>query len=154
MVSLAAMEKFFVPSVSTTAPAPAVVSPPSPLYLNDEYDEENDMFEGVDLDHVLGGEEELKEKRSARAKRRRAKMNTLFNSLASDVGLPPFADRARVLERTREVLRELRDAKKMKMDVSMSMPPPPIKPVVSILDVVSEHLYSAKNEIVTHSPCA
>ena len=140
-------------AVSGTAVTTVPPSPPSPFMLpTAEYDQDADLFEGVDLDNVLGQGEDMKEKRSARAKKRRAKMNSLFNLLAADIGLPVFADRARVLERTREVLRELRDSKKQKLD--MSAPAVTVKPVVSIIDVASEHLRSQSEEVVTYSPCA
>jgi len=116
----------------------------------DDFDVEGDLLDS--LDNVLEGPDE-KGRRSMRAKRRRAKMNFLFSSLAEDVGLPAFSDRARVLEKTREVIRELREAresKKMKLDLLRSVE----RPLVSIKDVVSSHLLSAQADIVTHSPLA
>jgi len=130
----------------------------APLNLDDE-DFDQEFFEGAELDGMFHqGTGDEREKRSVRAKRRRAKMNALFSALASDVGLSVFADRARVLERTRELIRELRDAKESrevkKLKVSEPVLPMATKPILSILDVVSEHLHNAKDEMVTHSHCA
>ena len=134
--------------LSSPTGAPAGTSLAQPL--EEEELLEPELFEGVDLDHVFeDGEDDDREKRSVRAKRRRAKMNSLFSALAMDVGLSEFADRARVLEKTREVLRDLREAKKLRTETSSTT-----KPIVSILDVISEHLLTAKDDIITHSPCA
>jgi hypothetical protein len=140
-----------------------------PQVKKQKVDEDDDMFEGFDLDEMFLDEEndeesgatgssvygdpaDRKEKRSVRAKRRRTKMNFLFNALAADVGLPAFADRAKVLEKTREVLRDLREAKAAKvLNKEFSKV---TKPIISILDVANSHLSLVKDEIVTHSPCA
>lgn len=104
-----------------------------------------DFPEGDEDDETLS-----KEKRSLRAKRRRATMNSLFNALAMDVGLPIYADRAKVLERTREVIRELRELKSK----SKSVHPSNVTPLVTMSDVLRDHLMQERMEGFSYSPIA
>ena len=98
------------------------------------------------------GPEDEKEKRSYRAKRRRARMNLLFESLAADLGLPILTDRAIVLEKTRETLQLLRQELTTKKLRTMEVPALH-KPLLSISDVAASHFRRSEQQSITYPPC-
>lgn len=126
---------------------------------NDEDDDDEDFkqFEDLfafadDLDNnAVSQQQPTKEQtRSLQAKRRRAKLNSLFSCLAEEVGLSAQADRVTILEESRNLIAELRAQKKQRLleeDFSMT---PTFKPMVSIADLSVE----ADLQAITHSALA
>lgn len=121
--------------------------PPAPdsqdeFLLSMNMDVDLDLFLKGGIEPAAFGEEgEEKEKRSLRAKKRRAKMNLLYEALGREVGLPEMSDRALILQNTHQLIQDLKRQKEMSsvkkgLDQASSMP---VNPVLSMADVAREH---------------
>ena len=92
--------------------------------------------------------------RSARAKKRRVRMNQLFDSLADTLALPISADRAVVLERAQKELVELRaEIKKLRVEnTTTSSPALDASPLISMEAIAAQHLFADDEELVVPFP--